>query len=481
MNQPRLLISDGLVATPGGLERLDILIEGDRIVALIQPSLDGIEAEEVVDANGKLIFPGFIDPHVHSRDPGATEKEDFAHATLGALSGGVTTVLEMPNAIPAVDSVEIFEQRKAHHAASAWTDFGLWGLSVGEANLDQLEALFGAGAVAVKLFWGYGLTRDTKQLVYNLSDVPGDQVLQPPDNGGVLAVFREVARLGGVLAAHCEDKDILAASQAALGHPIESYDDLLKARPDYAESASIATGAEFARVTGCRFHVVHTASKLGIDVVRASRERGIPITAETCPHFLSLTSDDFAELGSSMKVYPPIRDQANQDALWAAIGDGTVVSIGSDHAPHTVAQKQEGLSTAPAGAVGAETFGPVMIDGLLTGKVSVERFTEVMSAGTARLYGLFPRKGVIRPGADADLVIVDPEGSTNIRNDTLIAKQPISPWHGRTLRGHVDSVVLGGALAYADGAPVGERRGRFVAADHGATALAIAGAALGTE
>lgn len=460
-----LLIANGIVSGPQGLKRLDIFCENDRITALLEPG-HHIDADQIIDAEGKLIFPGFIDPHVHSRDPGATEKEDFEHATRGALSGGVTTILEMPNAVPAVDSLEVFEERVAHHALSAWTDFGLWGLSLGESNLDQLELMFAAGAAAVELFWGYGLTKDTKQLVYNLGDVPADQVLQPPHNGGVLAVFREVARIGGLLAAHCEDKDILASAQDELGHPIETYEDLLAARPDYAESASIATGAEFARVTGCRFHVVHIASKKGVETVRAAQQRDIPVTGETCPHFASLTNEDFKRVGPAMKVYPPIRRAHDQESLWEGIGDGTIVSIGSDHAPHLKEEKAKGLAGAPAGLVGAETFGPVMIDSLLAGRLSVARFTEVMSASTARLYGLYPRKGVVQPGADADLTIVDPEAVTEVQQENLIAKQPVSPWHGQKLHGRVDTVVLRGQVAFDDGEPVGERRGKFIAADH---------------
>ena len=463
----RLLVKNGSVVTADGVQDVDILCEDGIIAALLARGTHvDVVADEVLDASGKIVFPGFIDPHVHSREPGMTEKEDFAHSTLGALSGGVTTVLEMPNAIPPVDSVAVFEKRRQEHESVAWTDFGLWGLSVGEANIDDLAPLIDAGVVAIKIFWGYALRRDTRQLVYNLGDVAPENLLQPPDNGAVLRVFRTIAAAGGLLAAHCEDRDILTASQEALGHPIETYEDLLAARPAIAESTAIAIASEFARETGCRFHVVHMASAKGAEVVREAQRTGAPVTAETCPQYLSLTDEDYERVGPMMKVYPPVRSADDQAALWDAVNDGTIVSIGSDHAPHTVAEKEQGLATAPAGGVGCETFGPVMLDSMFAGRTSIERLAEVMSTSTAKLYGLYPRKGVIRPGSDADLTIVDPSAKRTVRNDDLVAKQPVSAWNGFELLGTPTEVVLRGTLAMKDRKPVGEHRGRFIAARH---------------
>lgn len=460
----RLLVKNGSVVTPEGVQEVDVLCEDGIIAALLDRGVE-VDADQVVDASGKTVFPGFIDPHVHSRDPGLTEKEDFAHSTLGALVGGVTTVLEMPNAVPPVDSVDVFQQRREHHEKVAWVDFGLWGMSIGDSNVEDIAPMIDAGAVAIKIFWGYALRRDTRQLVYNIGDEPAENLVLPPSNGSVLRVFRAVAEAGGLLAAHCEDRDILAASEVDLGHPIESYDDLLAARPDIAESTSIAVASEFSRATGCRFHVVHMASAKGAEVVRAARANGIAITAETCPQYLSLTDADYDRVGPMMKVYPPIRTADDQQALWDAIDDGTIVSIGSDHAPHTVEEKSRPLSTQPAGGVGCETFGPVVLDALYKGRSSVERIAEVMSSSTAKLYGLYPRKGAIRPGSDADLTIVDPDYSYTVRNEDLVAKQPTSAWNGFTLTGVPTMVILRGEVAMQDRKPVGHNRGRFIAAN----------------
>lgn len=462
-----LRVCNGRVVTPDGLIEADILCADGRIAALLEPTAR-VASDEQFDAVGKLVFPGFIDPHVHSRDPGMTHKEDFHHSTLGALVGGVTTVLEMPNAVPPVDSVEVFEDRRAYHEQAAWTDFGLWGIALGDANLDQIGPLFAAGVVAVKLFWGYALRRDTRALVYAIGDEPPENLLLPPDNGAVLRLFTEVARAGGLLAAHCEDRGVLAAAEQSLGHPIQSYDDLLAARPDTAEAAAISLASEFSNATGCRFHVVHMASAKALESVRAARRRGIPLSAETCPQYLTMTSKDYGRVGPMMKVFPPIRSQEDQDSLWEGLNEGSIVSIGSDHAPHTIEEKSQGFATQPAGAVGCETLGPVMVDAMLRGKLSAQRLADVMSTATARLYGLYPRKGAIQPGADADFTIVDPEGSRTICNSELVAKQPISPWNGVKLQGRPVAAVLRGQVAMSQGEPVGDRRGRFIAALHGA-------------
>ncbi|SEE68410.1 dihydroorotase [Jiangella alba] len=461
----RVVVTGGELVTEQGPIAADLLLSGGRVEAWLDRGAT-VAADERVDAAGLLVFPGFIDPHVHSRDPGHTHKETFHHATLGALCGGTTTVLEMPNAVPAVTDVATFEQRRAAHAERAWTDFGLWGMALGPANLDDVPLLHRAGAVAVKFFWGYALDKETKGLVYNFAAAPPESLLLPPENGEVLELFRTVAGYGGLLAAHCEDRHVLARSAELLGHPITTYDDLLAARPAVAEAASIAVGAQFSLATGCRFHVVHMASAAGATVVREARAAGAAVTAETCPQYLTLTDADADRLGPAIKVYPPVRSQADQDALWAGIADGTIGSVGSDHAPHLLEEKLRGFEDAPAGGLGVETLAPLMVDAMARGRITPSRLAEVLSAGTARLYGLWPRKGSLRPGADADLTLVDPRGSARIANERMHALNPVTTWDGWELHGRVVASLLGGVPAMRDGEPVGERRGRFVAARH---------------
>jgi dihydroorotase len=460
----RLRLRGGTLVTSGGRYTADVVCD-DGVIAHIGEA-DARAVDEEVDARGLLLFPGFIDPHVHSRDPGLTQKEDFAHSTRAAAAGGVTTILEMPNAIPPVTSAAIFEQRARQHGQVAFVDFGLWGLALGAENLAEIGGLFAAGAVAVKLFWGYALHRQTHSLIYNLADEAPENLIQPPGTGDVLALCREVARAGGLLGAHCEDRAIIESAEQVLGRPISTYAELLAARPDTAEAVSIAVAAELSAATDCRFHIVHTSSRRGIQAVRRAQAEGVRLTAETCPHYLSFTDTHFADLGVAMKVYPPIRTQDDQAALWTAVTDGTVASIGSDHAPHTLAEKALGLESAPAGVLGVETLGAVMVDAMVHGHLSPERLAWVLSESTARLYGLYPRKGTLEVGSDADFTLVDPNGSTLVDQARMHSKQPLSPWHGRTLRGAIRLTVLRGEIIACDGEPRGIPRGRLVRAAH---------------
>jgi allantoinase len=461
----RLRIKNGTLVSSGGSTSGDIVCADGRIAHIGDTA--GLSVDEEIDARGLLVFAGFIDPHVHSRDPGLTYKEDFAHSTRAAAAGGITTLCEMPNAIPPVTSTEIFEDRAAQHGQVASVDFGLWGLALGTENLGDIRGLFAAGAVGVKLFWGYALHRQTRALVYNLADEPPEKLIPPPGNGDVLELCREVARAGGLLAAHCEDRGIIEAAERDLGHPISSYAELLRARPDAAESVSIALAAELSLITDCRFHVVHTSSARGIRAVRRAQAGGARLTAETCPHYLSFSDADFPELGVAMKVYPAIRSVDDQATLWDAVRDGTITSVGSDHAPHSRAEKAMGLASAPAGVQGVETLAPVLIDAMLNGRLSAERMAWVLSEGTARLYGLYPRKGCLEVGADADFTLVDPAGSTRVDAERLHSKEPVSPWNGRTLRGSVRVTLLRGEVIARDGEPLGAARGRLVRSSAG--------------
>ena len=461
----RLKIANGTLVTASGTTHGDVVCRDGTIEQVGDVGLTPVD--EVIDATGCLVFPGFIDPHVHSRDPGLTHKEDFAHSTRAAAAGGITTVLEMPNAIPPVTSASIFEERAAQHAAVAAVDFGVWGLALGPENLAEIGALFRAGAVGVKLFWGYALHRNTRMLVYNLGDEAAENLIQPPGTGEVLELCREVAAAGGLLGAHCEDRGVIEAAERRMGRPLATYDDVLQARPDTAEAVSIAIATELSAATDCRFHVVHTASRRGVQAVRRAQAERIKVSAETCPHYLAFTDADFPRIGEMMKVYPPIRTSMDQVALWKAVVDGTISSIGSDHAPHTVEEKALGLASAPAGVSGVQTLAAVMIDAMLAGRLTRERLAWVVSEGTARLYGLFPRKGALQEGADGDFTIVDPNGETVVELNRLYSKQRQSPWQGQRLRGAVKATVLRGEVIARDGVPVGAPRGRLVRARHG--------------
>lgn len=457
----RLIVANGRVVTSGGAFAADVVCEDGRIVAL-EAGARTSAADELIDARGLLVFPGFIDPHVHSRDPGLTQKEDFAHSTAAAACGGVTTLFEMPNAIPPVSDRTIFRERAEHHERVASVDFGLWGISLGAENLGDIPGLIEEGAIGIKLFWGYALHRQTHALVYNLADEPPENIIEPPGNGDVYALFAAVAASGGLLAAHCEDRGVIEAATEALGHDAETYADFVATRPDAAEAAAIATACEFARSTGCRFHVVHMSAARSVEVLRRAQADGLPITGETCPQYLTLTDESYPSVGKIMKVFPPVRFASDQAALWRAVREGAITSLGSDHAPHTTEEKAREFTTQPAGAVGVETIVRVMLSEMAEGRITPERLAWVLSEGTARLYGVHPQKGSLVPGSDADLVLVDPDAEWTIRNEDLHSKHPVSPWHGTRGRGLPRRALVRGETVMLDGELTGEPRGRLI-------------------
>ena len=454
------VLRNGTLVTPGGRREADLWCDNGRIAGLLERGRRVPEAESI-DVEGLLLFPGFIDPHVHSRDPGLTDKEDFEHSTQGAAAGGITTILEMPNTVPPVTTGAGLRERAAYYEGRAWVDFGLWGLAVGARNLAEIEGLFAAGAVGVKLFWGYALDAATLQLVYAPTDKP---VVPAPDAGAVLRVARVVGRVGGLLALHCEDRNILDASVAELGHQPLTYPELLAARPVVAEAGAVAMAAEIAAASNCHIHVVHLSSARAAQVIRQAQASGISITAETCPHYLTLSADQQIVMAGRVKVYPPVRGDADQQALWTALTEGVIESIGSDHAPHALADKHKPLGEQPAGMPGVETIGPLLVDAMLRGRLTAEQLAAIVSENPARMYGLYPRKGSLASGSDADVTVVDPNGSTTLSGASLHAKNPYCAWEQQRLRGRIVSSFTRGRPVLRDGAIASGPLGRFVSA-----------------
>lgn len=451
--------------TPTGSRPGDILCREGRIAAVLEPGSPALPPEtarsdHVFDATGHLVFPGFIDPHVHSRDPGMTEKEDFQHLTTSAAAGGITTVLEMPNAIPPISQADILEQRAQYLEETAEVDFGLWGIALGRENLDALRDLINAGVVGIKLFWGYAFHRKTWRLVYNTMDYPTNELIVPPTSGEIYELFSEIADADGLLAAHCEDRHIIQSCEQR--RSLENYEDFLRSRPEAAEANVIAQGIELSRDTGCRFHVVHTSSQRGVGLIRQAKTEGVRISAETCPQYLTLVNEDHSVIGDVMKVYPPIRSSKHRTALWEGVRDGSIDSLGSDHAPHTVSEKNLPLPRQPAGVIGVETMAPLLLDQVIKGAITPERLAWVMSEGTARTYGIFPQKGSILVGTDADFTVVDMNADWTIRNESLHSKNPVSPWHGTTGRGRPVATIVRGEIAMRNGEPTRISTGRFL-------------------
>ena len=455
----RLRIAGGTLVSPLLMQRADVVCEGGQVTAIISAE-ERTPVDDMIDATGRLVFPGFIDPHVHTRDPGQTDKEEFELVTQAAAVGGVTAICEMPNTLPPVTDVATFERRINERAGRAHVDFAQWIMGLGADNLGGLRQALAAGAVGVKIFWGYGLNRETGALVYNADDVDPATFVAPPTAGDVYRICAEVAPTGGLVAAHCEDPAIIRAAEAALGKRVENYDELLSGRPALAEASAVAVAAEISRATGCRFRVLHIASRRALEIVRGARAQRVPIVGETCPQYLSFSAEDFRRRGTAMKVYPPIGTSDDRAALWSALADGTIDSVGSDHAPHTMTEKALPLHRQPAGVAGIQTLVPVMLSAMSRGQISPQRLAAVLSENTARNLGLFPMKGAISVGSDADFTIVDPQAEQVIDQGALRHKLKLSPWNGESLCGRPVRTIVRSHTVMLDGEIIGSPIGR---------------------
>jgi allantoinase len=439
-----LVLRGGSIVThDGAILDGDVVCDGATIVQVGGESAVSSDRDEVVNVEGLHVLPGVIDPHVHTRDPGGTHKEDLEHASAAAAAGGITMMFEMPNTIPPAISAEVIRERTEDHRRRATVNVALWALVLGSESADDLAALKRSGAVAGKLFWGYSFDRRTGALAYDPLTIPPDEQIPPATNGRVRELFRAAAEADFLLGIHCEDQSILDG--AAI--PVDDYESLIAARPPEAETVAIATAIELALATSARIHILHVSSERGIELVRRAKHDGVRITAETCPHYLSFTADDYATSGAALKIFPPVRRESDRRALIRGVEDGTVDSIGSDHAPHSLEERSAPFGQQPAGAVALETLVSVVLDRVAAGELSLEAGVRALTIGTANVYGV-ASKGRLSPGADADLTIVDLTAPWQVNAEALHSKARTSPWHGRYLRGRAVGTIVGGRWAY---------------------------------
>ena len=391
-----------------------------------------------IDAGGMYVLPGGVDVHVHSRDPGFTEKEDFGTLTEAAAAGGVTTVLDMPNTVPAVDSAGVLESKAALARSKARVDFGLWGLLRSSTTPEQLESMAAAGAVGFKAYLAYSFSLSRKQVMYS----PGveDPDLEPPADYGTLARLAPVvAQLGLPLAIHAEDPTVLAAFR----RPLLNYDDLLQSRPPDAEAVAVSAAAAIARESGVHMHVAHLSSALGLRAAEDAIQVGTLLSLETCPQFLLLTAQDFDRVGTAMKMLPPIRTAADRDALVDGLKRGVISMVSTDHAPHTDEEKSRDFADAPSGSPGVQTLYLSCLQ-LAKDLGNVWLAPRWVSQAPAELVGLAEHKGAIAPGFDADLVIVDPKRKTGVRAEEMRSRQRHSALAGKEFDFAIKEVFLRG-------------------------------------
>jgi len=444
-----LLFKGGTVYTPQGPKQADVQVS-DGVITRVEQRLAA--QAQVVDVSGMYVLPGGVDVHVHSRDPGFPEKEDFASLTSAAAAGGVTVVLDMPNTVPAVDTAGMLESKAAMAHSKARVDFGLWGLIRSSTTSGQLEEMAAAGAIGFKAYLAYSFSISRKQVLYS----PGseDPDLEPPADYGTLArLAPAVAHLGLPLAIHAEDPTVLAAFR----RPILSYEDLLLSRPPDAEAVAVSAAAAVARESGVHLHIAHLSSALGLQAAEDAMRIGTTMTLETCPQFLLLTADDFDRIGPAMKMLPPIRTSADREALIGGLRRGAISIVSTDHAPHSDEEKSLPFEDVPAGSPGVQTLYLSCLQ-IAKDLGDVWLAPRWVSEAPARLVGLEESKGALAPGFDADIVIVDPNAKTRVRADHMRSQQRHGALEGMTFDFAIRDVYLRGE-SVAHGA---KARGRMV-------------------
>jgi allantoinase len=433
-----LVIRNGRIVSPDGIVAASLAIRDGVIAALGDDDLMP-PAADTLDASGCHLLPGIIDSHVHFREPGYDYKEDWGTGTAAAACGGVTTVFEMPNTHPPTADLESLRLKQDAARRQAHVDYGIYGL-LDEHNLDQLERLSAAGVVGFKCFMGN-----------TFGDLPA------PSDGAMLEAFEIIARLGKRIVVHAENPSIMARRQDQLEKAGRS-DVLahLAARPAICEIEAVSRAIHFAEWTGARLHIAHKSSKDALDLVRQAKARGVDITVETCPQYLLLDTRDMARLGNIMRVNPPIREPGHAEPLWQALRDGVVDMLATDHAPHSIPEKTDpNVWRCCSGFPGVETAVPLMLTEVAAGRISLAHYVRLSAVNPAKAWGLFPRKGALQVGSDADIAIVDLAREGRVRAAALHSKSKITPFEDRPVRGLPVATLVRGKLVARDGELVG--------------------------
>lgn len=383
-----------------------------------------------------VLLPGLVDTHVHVNDPGRADWEGFGHATRAAAAGGVTTIVDMPlNGLPATTSVAALEDKRAAAQGRCHVDVAFWGGAV-PGNRSDLRPLWDAGVLGFKCF---------------LAD-SGVEEFPPLDEPSLHATAAAVASFGGLLLVHAEDADALTAVPAG-----RSYPAFAASRPVSAEVSAVRAVVAASRATGCRTHVVHLAATSALPLLREAHDDGVPVSAETCPHYLTFTAEEVPDGATAFKCCPPLRDAANRDGLWAGLADGTLSMVVSDHspAPATLKALDTGDLGAAWGGVSSLQLGLPAVWSAARERghslVDVARWTGAAPADRAGLR----HKGRIAVGADADLCVLAPDETFSVDPVALHHRHPVTPYAGRTLHGVVRETWLRGARVDVDGPPHG--------------------------
>ncbi|MFD0671255.1 allantoinase AllB [Cohnella sp. GCM10027633] len=448
------LIRGGNVVLPDGVHTADIGIQGGIIVAL-GPGLT-LAARETIDASDSFVMAGVVDAHVHLNEPGMGYWEGFATGSAALAAGGCTTYFDMPlNGLPPTVTPSALQRKlDAANASGSRVDYGLWGGLV-PGNLDELDGLADAGVIGFKAF---------------MSD-PGDTgegSFKEVDDVELFEGMTRIARRNKVLAVHAESEEIIAAlSRRVRGRGGKTARDYLDTRPIAAELDALRRVLLFAERTECPLHIVRVSSPQAADLIWEARMGGVDVTTETCPHYLVFTDDEIERLGPLGKCAPPFRGAREREGLWERLAEGKIDMIASDHSPCPPEMKLGAMSDYFAirgGIAGAQSTLQLIIDeGHTKRGIPLHVLSKALSETPAKRFGLFPRKGRIAIGADADLALVHPDSPNVLTAEKLLYRHKISVYEGRAFRSDIVMTMSRGRIVYTrEGGIVGRAEGEWL-------------------
>src|SRR5712671_2853613 len=436
-----LVIHGGTVVSPDAAIAASVAIKDGAVVA-VGTDAAMPPAAETLDARGLHVLPGAIDVHVHFRDPGYPHKEDFASGTAAAAFGGVTTVFDMPNTLPPTGTPDILAAKLKMAAGKAHVDFGLYAL-LGEDTIEHVPEL-AKSVIGFKLYMGNTFGK-----------------IATPSTGAMLECFEVVALTGKRVSLHAETNSIMERRETRM-RQAGRIDPLahIASRPAVVALEAVSRAAILAEWTGARIHILHISSAEELRPLREAKARGVDITGETCPHYVLLSTEDYARFAGVIRVNPPVREARNQQRLWDAIADGTIDVIATDHAPHSPEEKtRNDIWTVDCGFPGVETQMPLMLTEVNSGRFSISDYVRWSTTNPAKIWGLYPRKGAIAPGSDADIAIVDLAREWSIDDAKLQSLSKITPFHGRRVKGLPIHTLVRGRFVMKDRQLVSGTRG----------------------
>jgi dihydroorotase (multifunctional complex type) len=443
MTEFDLAINGGTLVRSSGRARLNVGVVGGRIAALDPQPL---AARQVVDASGQLVMPGMVDTHVHLMDPGDPQREDFPTGTAAAAVRGVTTIIEHTHGQPIREPADL-EAKTRYLQGRSNVDFGL-AAHVWPDRIDQIGPLWEAGVAFFKIF------------TCTTHGVPG------LDNSTLLRTFREIADVDARCLVHSEDESITAFNEQDLRSAGRSDGAIVPEwRSREAELVAVQVVCLLAGLTKAAVTVAHVSTPRVAEIVSHANRHGANIAAEACPQYFALREDEILTHGAFRKFTPPARARsaADEAEMWRLLRAGVFSHISSDHAPATREQKTAGsIWDVHFGLPGLDTTMPVLVDAAVRGQISFEEVVHFYSEVPARRYGLSPRKGLLRQGADADLVLVDPSARWTLHDEDIVSKAGWTPYAGRELHGAVTATFLRGQQIASGGKYLDERGGQFL-------------------